>query len=54
MLSINTNSQHFTSQLKGHVDIAKVLIRNGADVKAVDGEELTVLHLWLCMEECMS
>ena len=29
--------QHFTSQLEeGHVDVAKVLIQNGADVNAVE------------------
>ena len=41
-----TNGQHCTShsQLKkGHVDVAKVLIQNGADVNAVD-EKWTALH----------
>ena len=34
MLLMKTNGQHFTSQLmNGHVDVAKVLIQNGADVK---------------------
>ena len=29
---------------KGHVDVAKVLIQNGADVNAVDKDNLTALH----------
>mgnify|MGYP003319189623 CR=1 FL=1 len=29
----------------GHVDVAKVLIQNGADVNAVDKDKETPLHL---------
>ena len=45
MLLINTNGQHFTTQLFGHVDVVtliqKVLIQNGVDVNAVDDDMLT-------------
>ena len=41
MLFRKTNGQHFTSQLfHGHVDVAKVLIQNGADVNAVDERQM--------------
>ena len=30
---------------KGHVDVAKVLIQNGADVNAVDQAKQTALHI---------
>ena len=36
--------RHFTTQLEGHVDVAKVLIQNGADVNAVDKDKWTALH----------
>ena len=40
------NARHFTTQLrKGHVDVAKVFIQNGADVNAVGKHKLwTALH----------
>ena len=45
MLFRKTNGRHFTSQLiYGHVDVAKVLIQNGADVNAVDKDKWTALH----------
>ena len=30
------NRRHFTSAENGHVDVAKLLLQNGADVNAVD------------------
>ena len=46
-----TNGQHFTSQLEnGHVDVAKVLIQNGADVNA--GKEYKwTRHFTICCVE---
>ena len=47
MLLMKTNGQHFTSAAEkghGHVDVAKVLIQNGADVNAVDEDKWTALH----------
>ena len=43
---------HFAAQ-NGHVDVAKVLIQNGADVNAVDEKmKRTALHVaaeeWTC------
>ena len=35
---------HFSAE-KGHVDVAKVLLRNGADVNAVQVVKRTALHL---------
>ena len=34
---------HFAA-IYGHVDVAKVLIQNGADVNAVDVQKCTALH----------
>jgi ankyrin repeat protein len=34
---------HFAAR-EGHVDVAKVLIQNGADVNAIDGGKRTALH----------
>ena len=44
---------HYAAQ-KGHVDVAKVLIQNGADVNAVEEDNWTALHsqltwqVWTC------
>ena len=35
---------HYAAQ-DGHVDVAKVLIRNGADVNAKDSDGETALHM---------
>ena len=45
MLLMKTKTRHFTRSSNGHVDVAKVLIQNGADVNAVDEEKKgTALH----------
>ena len=38
MLLIGKKEQHFTAHLYGHVEIAKVLLENGADVNAVENK----------------
>ena len=40
---------HFAAE-KGHVDVAKVLIQNGADVNAVDENKSTALHYAALMD----
>ena len=35
---LKDKGKHFTTQREGHVDVAKVLIQNGADVNAVEKE----------------
>ena len=47
MNAVNTDNEtslHLAAQ-KGHVDVAKVLVENGADVNAIDGFGQTTLHL---------
>ena len=44
MLLVMGNGRHFTGQLKGHVDVVKVLIQNRADVNAATKDKQTALH----------
>ena len=41
---LNDATSLFVAAERGHVDVMKVLIQNGADVNAVDEDEETALH----------
>ena len=43
MLLMKTNRLHLAAH-KGHVDVVKVLIQNGADVNTVTENKWTALH----------
>ena len=45
MLLQMEKGRHFDATKSGYVDVAKVLIQNGADVNAVDKDKSTALHI---------